>query len=62
MIQFVQKALYLEYLVECGVGVEENKDPLSNDLALNAKVVLCETSSEDAQAAGYAGFEKVWAR
>ena len=30
-----------EHLVEGGVGVEEDEDPLSDDLALNAKVVLC---------------------
>ena len=31
----------LEHLVEGGVGVEEDKDPLSDDLALNANFILC---------------------
>ena len=33
----------LKHLVEGGVGVEEDEDPLRDDLALNPKVVLCGT-------------------
>ena len=41
-----------EHLVEGGVGVEEDKDPVSDDLALNSKVILCGNLNEQAVSCG----------